>query len=117
MEEDININRDLFTDNNLGALPKKPRELVAKPSTLSEWPSLPVSKVPDETSVPASSIRPEQKPPARPATPVSYAIKKKSPGESQSGGHKVRGVGAPFPQESYVQDGSLFMFTLLFTES
>ena len=63
--------------NRLEALPKKPEELVTGPLTsILEWPSLPASQ--NETSLPASSIPPGQKPPASPI-PVSWAIKKKSP--------------------------------------
>ena len=81
LEENISTTQtELFHDNRREALPKKLEELVAGPSTsTSEWPSLLASQRTIETSVPASSIPPGQKPPASPAMPVSWAIKKKSP--------------------------------------
>ena len=60
------------------ALPKKLEEPGDGPSTSSEWPSLPISQVTNETSSPASSILSGQKPAVNSATPVSWSIKKKS---------------------------------------
>ena len=61
MEENINAQSDFF-DNNLEALPKKPEK--------------PVAQATKKPSLPASSIPLGQKPPACPATPVSWSIKK-----------------------------------------
>ena len=78
MEEDtITIQKDLFY-NDLEALPKKPEEPVAKPSTSSEWPLLLASQGINKTLLPVSYIPPRQKPLASPAIPVSQATKKKS---------------------------------------
>ena len=80
MEENTSTTQTgLFHDNRLEALLKKPEEQVAGPSTsISEWLSLPAPQKTNETSLPAGSIPPGQKPPANPAAPVSWAIKKKS---------------------------------------
>ena len=77
MEENtITSQKDLF-GNDLKVLPKKPEGPVAGPSTSSsEWPSLQASQVTKESL--ASSISPGQRPPASPATTVSWPIKKRS---------------------------------------
>ena len=80
MEEDSKNSLKDLLGNDVGALPKKPKEPVARPSTsTSEWPSLPASQVIKESSLPASSIQQGQRTPAGPATPVSWSIKKKTP--------------------------------------
>ena len=86
MDEEITNNSpiDLF-DNDLNdpsKVPsKKPEEPVAKPSTSSEWPSLPVTT---ETSLLAFSIPPGQKHQSAQERHSSGKLRKKSPEEHEN---------------------------------
>ena len=86
-----------FHDNWLEALPKKPEELVAGPSTsTSEWPPLLASQRTNETSVPVSSIQPRQKAASKPRNASPDDIKENVPTRLRKG--QCREVGSVLPR-------------------